>query len=98
MLPSELLHIHKDEILETMKRYPGLSNLRVVGSVARGEDTEESDIDFLVDTNQEVGLFDVGGFKEDLEEILGIKVDIIISGAHMHKYMRMLIERDAIQI
>ena len=98
MLPRELLYIHKEEILEIMKRYPGLSNLRVVGSVARGEDTEESDIDFLVDIGEGSTLFGLGGFKEDLEELLGIQVDIITSGATMHKYMRMTIERDAVRI
>ena len=98
MRPSELLRRHRDEILEIMKRYPGLSNLRVVGSVARGEDTEESDIDFLIDMGSGSTLLDLGGFKEDLEELLGIHVDIITSGARMHKYLRMTIERDAIQI
>ena len=98
MLPSQLLHIHHAEILEVMKRYPRLSNLRVVGSVARGEDTEESDIDFLVDPSPDAGLFDLGGLHEDLEELLGVPVDVISSRGRMHEYMKMTIERDAIRI
>lgn len=98
MLPSELLHIHREEILEILGRYPRLSNLRVVGSVARGEDTEDSDIDFLIDTVPGATLFDLGGLHEDLEELLGIPVDIISSGGRMHEYMRMTIERDAVQV
>jgi len=50
MLPSELLHLYREKILAILTRYPMISNVRVVGSVARSEDTENSDIDFLVDT------------------------------------------------
>jgi len=95
MLPSELLHIHRKEILEILARYPMISNVRLVGSVARGEDTESSDIDFLVDTSPGTTLFDIGGLHEDLVDLLGVPVDIISSKGRMHEYMRMTIERDA---
>lgn len=95
MLPSELLHLHREEVLEILARYPMISNVRVVGSVARGEDTEQSDIDFLVDTSPGTTLFDIGGLHEDLVDLLGVSVDIISSKGHMHEYMRMAIERDA---
>ena len=95
MLPSELLHTHRKEVLKILAGYPMISNVRIVGSVARGEDTEESDIDFLVDTDPETTLFDVGGLHEDLVDLLGVPVDIITSGGRMHEFMRMTIERDA---
>ena len=95
MLPSELLHIHRKELMEILERYPMISNVRIVGSVARGEDTEGSDIDFLVDTDPETTLFDIGGLHEDLVDLFGVPVDIIPSGGRMHEYMRMAIERDA---
>lgn len=98
MLPSERLQNNREAILEIMTRYPMISNLRVVGSVARGEDTENSDIDFLVDVAPGTTLFDVGGLHEDLEELLGVPVDIIMSGGHMSEYMRTTTERDAVQI
>lgn len=98
MLPAELLHAHRQEILKILAHYPMISNVRIVGSVARGEDTEDSDIDFLVDTDSETTLFDIGGLHEDLEELLGVPVDIIPSGGRMHEYMKMSIERDAIAI
>jgi predicted nucleotidyltransferase len=98
MLPSELLHIHRKEIMEILARYPMISNVRLVGSVARGEDTEDSDIDFLVDTDPETSLFDLGGLHEDLEELLGVPIDIISSSARLHEYMRMTIERDAVRL
>ncbi len=95
MLPSERLRLHREEILEILGRYPGLSNVRVIGSVARGEDTEDSDIDFLVDTTSGTTLFDLGGLHEDLVDLLGVPVDIISSKGRMHEHMRMTIERDA---
>ncbi|MDR2819320.1 MAG: nucleotidyltransferase family protein [Desulfovibrio sp.] len=98
MLPSELLHIHRKEILEILGRYPMISNVRIVGSVARGEDTEDSDIDFLVDTAPETSLFDLGGLHEDLADLLGVSIDIIPSGGRLHEYMRMTIERDAVRL
>ncbi len=98
MLPSERLHIHREAILEIMGRYPRLSNLRVVGSVARGEDTEGSDVDFLVDPAPGATLFDLGGLHEDLEELLGIPVDVISSRSRMAEYMKMAIQRDAVRL
>lgn len=95
MLPSELLHIRRKEVLEILARYPMISNVRIVGSVARGQDTEDSDIDFLVDTASGTTLFDIGGLHEDLVDLLGVPVDIISSGGRMHEHMRMTIERDA---
>ena len=95
MLPAELLHIHREKILAIMGRYPMITNLRVVGSVARGEDTLESDLDFFVDTDSETTLFDLGGLHEDLEDLLGVPVDIITSGGRMHESMKMAIQKDA---
>ena len=95
MLPSEILQMHRAEVLEILERYPMISNMRVVGSVARGEDTLESDIDFFVDTGPGTTLFDIGGLHEDLVDLLGVPISIITSGARIHEYMRMTIERDA---
>lgn len=95
MLPSELLHIHREAVLNILSRYPMISNVRIVGSVARGEDTEQSDIDLLVDTTPGTTLFDIGGLREDLVDLLGVPVDIISSKGRMHEYMRLAIERDA---
>lgn len=75
-----------------------LSNLRVVGSVAKGVDTESSDIDFLVDTSPDTTLFHLGGLHEDLVELLGVDVDIIPSGAKLHPIMRASIKREAMDI
>jgi predicted nucleotidyltransferase len=95
MLPSQRLQRHRDAVLALLAQYPMISNVRIVGSVARGEDTEDSDIDFLVDAAQGTTLFDIGGLHEDLVDLLGVPVDIISSGGRMHEYMRQSIERDA---
>ena len=98
MLPSQRLHAHRAELLEIMGRYPMLSNLRVVGSVARGEDTEDSDLDLLVDPAPGATLFDLGGLREDLEELLGVPVDLISTRSHMDEHMKTAIARDAVRI
>lgn len=95
MKPSEILANHRAEVFAILQRYPMISNVRIVGSVARGDDTEESDIDLLVDTAPGTTLFDLGGLYEDLQALLGVRVDIITSGARLHEYMRMTIEKDA---
>ena len=55
----------------------GATNLRVFGSVARGEDTEASDIDLLVDLAPGTGLLGLIGLQRELAELLGTKVDLV---------------------
>lgn len=55
----------------------GASNVRLFGSVARGEDRPESDIDLLVDVDPSVGLFALGRMRSEAERILGAPVDIV---------------------
>jgi len=98
MLPSQVLHERRADILNVMKRYPMFGNLRVVGSVARGEDAEGSDIDFLVDPLPDATLFHLGGLYEDLQEFLGVSVDILTTGGEMNDYMKMTITRDAVPL
>jgi predicted nucleotidyltransferase len=55
----------------------GASNLRIFGSLARGDDGVDSDIDFLVDFEASRSLVDVAGLILDLQEILGVPVDVV---------------------
>ncbi len=55
----------------------GASNVRVFGSVARGEADSKSDIDLLVDLEPGRSLFDLGGLLMDLQDLLGYKVDVV---------------------
>jgi predicted nucleotidyltransferase len=71
----EELRARRDEILEVCAR-GGASNVRVFGSVARGEQDEDSDLDLLVDFAPGVSLFDWAGLIGDLESLLGCAVDV----------------------
>ncbi len=68
--------IKRNEIVQIAKRY-GASNIRVFGSVARGEADIESDIDFLVDLERGRSLLDLGGLLMDLQNLLGRPVDVV---------------------
>jgi predicted nucleotidyltransferase len=70
------LRERRPELLAAAARR-GASNLRVFGSVARGEDGAGSDVDFLVDFEGSRSLVDVAGLILDLQEILGVSVDVI---------------------
>lgn len=72
---NELLKEKREEILEIAARH-GAYNVRVFGSVARGEADEDSDVDFLVNMEQGRSLFDLGGLLMDLQDLLGCKVDV----------------------
>jgi len=75
MRPSEALALNRDKVLEIIARYP-VTNPRVFGSVARGEDVEGSDIDLLVHPDPGVSYFDLARLALDLEALLGCKVDL----------------------
>lgn len=70
---------HRSDI-ERIARARGALDIRLVGSVARGEETRTSDIDFLVRFAPGRSLFDQAGLIHDLEELLGVDVDVISEG------------------
>ena len=88
-----ILQQKKKEILAVAREH-GLLNIRVFGSVARGEDTPESDIDFLVDLEKGRSLFDLGGALIKLQDLLGRKVDIVTERG-LHWYLRDKILKEA---
>lgn len=67
----EELRTRREEIIAIGERY-GVSNIRVFGSVARGEADERSDLDLLVDVAPGHGLLAMAGFALDVEELLGV--------------------------
>src|ERR1035441_6263123 len=76
MTLQELRTTKRDEILLIAARR-GARNVRVFGSVARGDDDERSDIDFLVDLEPDRSLFDLSGLLIDLEAALHSQVDVV---------------------
>jgi uncharacterized protein len=72
----ERIRERRPELLAAATRR-GASNLRIFGSVARGDATAVSDVDFLVDFEASRSLVDVAGLILDLQEILGVPVDVV---------------------
>jgi predicted nucleotidyltransferase len=75
MRPSEALALHRDDVLRILDA-AGVRNPRVFGSVARGEDTEDSDLDLWIEAPPGFTLFDLGGLINDLQVLLGVPVDV----------------------
>jgi predicted nucleotidyltransferase len=76
MTLEALLKAKRDEILQVCAKY-GARNVRVFGSVARGEADEQSDIDLLVELEPNRSLLDHAGLWVELQELLGVKVDVV---------------------
>ncbi len=74
-MPTELLD-HRDEILRLAARY-GATDVRVFGSVARGEARPDSDVDFLVRMEPGRSIFDLAALVAELEALLGRPVDVV---------------------
>jgi predicted nucleotidyltransferase len=76
MTRDERLKDKREEILRLCATY-GARNLRVFGSVARGDPDAMSDFDFLVEMESGRSLFDLGGLQYELERLLGRPVDVV---------------------
>ncbi len=79
MKPSKTLELHRGAVLAATARFR-TTNPRVFGSVVYGRDVEGSDIDLLVDPLPGATLFDLGGLQVELEELLGVPVDLLTPG------------------
>lgn len=69
------LRARREEIIR-LAEARGASRVRVFGSVARGEESDDSDVDFLVQLDGHRSLFDLGGLLMDLRDLLGCDVDV----------------------
>ena len=67
----------KKRRIQALAKKRGLYNLRIFGSVARGEAHEASDVDLLVDASKGTSLIDVIGFERELQKLLGRRVDVV---------------------
>ena len=76
MRPSEALSQHRDAVCIAAARYR-VANPRVFGSTMRRDDRDGSDLDLLVDTLPGTTLFDLGGLQDELQELLGVSVDVL---------------------
>ena len=93
---EELLLPFREEILKIATKY-GAYNLRVFGSVARGEATPDSDVDFLVELKPQSSLFDYIALMQDLAALLGRKVDIA-EPKNLHELIRDKVLNEAVPL
>ena len=93
---EELLREKRQEILEIATRH-GAYNVRIFGSVARGEADEQSDVDILVELGPERSLLDLGGLLMDLESLLGCRVDVVTVRG-LRKRIRERVLREAVPL
>jgi predicted nucleotidyltransferase len=89
----EALRAHRQKILELATRH-GARNVRVFGSTVRGEAGPLSDIDLLIDVEPGRTLLDVIGFEQDLEHLLGRRVDVL-TDAGLSPYLQQRILAEA---
>lgn len=87
------LHRRRRAILDIAARH-GASNVRVFGSVSRGEERPDSDVDLLVDFSDERGFGDFLAMVEELEALLGRRVEVVTERG-LSPHFRPYVERDA---
>ncbi len=93
MNTRELLRKKRAEILAIAAKH-GASNVRIFGSVARSEDTTTSDVDILVDMHGDRSLLDLVALKQDIEELLGRRADVLTEES-ISRYLRDRIRAEA---
>lgn len=91
----EALRKHREEIEEIVSSF-GANNVRVFGSIVRGEATEHSDIDLLIDVPPGTGLVAVEQMTEALESVILWPVDIVTGGAARGRMAHILDEAIAL--
>jgi len=93
---DKTLREKRDRILAITRQH-GARNVRVFGSIARGEGKRDSDLDVLVELELGRSLLDIIAIKQDLEDLLNTKVDVVTEAA-VSPYMRDQVLRQAISL
>lgn len=93
---AQLVRKHRHEIL-TLAAKHGVEEVRLFGSVARGEEDKNSDIDLLVRLERGRSLLDHIAFQQDVQDLLGVRVDVISEGG-VSPYIRADVLREAIPV
>jgi predicted nucleotidyltransferase len=78
--PSEAFELHRSSVRRIVAAHQA-RNPRVFGSIVRGEDATNSDLDLLVDTTEFTSLFDLAAIELELERLIGIPVHVTTAGA-----------------
>ena len=93
---NALLESRRQDMLDLARSY-GVTRIRVFGSMARGDATNASDIDLLVDIGEKTSGFGLGGLLMDLQDMLGRRVDLVTEQA-LHPSIREKILREAVPL
>lgn len=97
MKPSEALRQHRADIRRVVQENDA-TNPRVFGSVLHGEDTEDSDLDLLVDPiDGKTSLISLVRIRRELEALLGVKTDVLTPMA-LHERFRQDVLREAVSV
>jgi predicted nucleotidyltransferase len=96
MITMGSLFERREQIRGLAERYRA-GNVRVFGSVARGDNTGASDVDLIVTPHTGCSLFDLGGLLEDLEDLLGCRVDLVTEDG-LKARLRERVLREAVQL
>lgn len=82
----EKLQRQRQQLMKIAHRH-GAMNVSLFGSVVRGENTETSDVDFLVDMEEGRSLLDLVGLQQDLEQFLGQRIDVLTERG-LNRYLK----------
>lgn len=85
MRPSEALDSHRTAIRRIVEAHRA-RNARVFGSVIHGKDTDDSDLDILIDPTPDTTLMDIGAIRHELLQLLGVPVDVLSPNALPEKF------------
>lgn len=96
MTTLQLIQQRKHEIMQIAAKY-GAHNLRVFGSVARGEAGPDSDLDLLVQFDANRSLFDLVTMSQELEDLFGRRVEVVTEQA-LHWYIRERVLHEAVAL
>jgi len=92
----DLLKQKRNDIMNVAKKH-GAYNVRIFGSVARGDATQDSDIDFLVDKGPKTSAWFPAGLMLELEDLLGQRVEIVTEKA-LNRHLRDQVLREAVEL
>jgi uncharacterized protein len=96
-MPTRADILKNREAILAIARRNGASNVRIFGSMARGEETDRSDLDLLVHFDPATSLMDYGMLVEELQDLLGINVDVV-SEAGIDEHFREAVSREMVPL
>lgn len=92
MKPSQALHANRAAIRGVVEAHRA-RNARVFGSAMHGSDTDQSDLDILIDPTPDTTLFDIAAIRHELRKLLGVPVDVLTPNALPEKFRAAVLEQ-----